>query len=89
VPAMSEQFAFVYGHRPSPAEVRSWERSLSVLASDLHDANLDRVEILLEYRLPLTSRRVDAILCGVHPRTTNSSYVVVELKQWSRAVPVD
>lgn len=86
---MSEQFAFVYGHRPSPAEVRSWERSLSVLTNDLHDAGLDQVEILLEYRLPLTSRRVDAVLCGVHPRTTDSSYVVVELKQWSRAMAVD
>ncbi|MDQ3401970.1 MAG: DUF2075 domain-containing protein, partial [Actinomycetota bacterium] len=86
---MSEQFAFVYGHRPSPAEVRSWERSLSVLANVLHDAGLDQVDILLEYRLPLTSRRVDAVLCGVHPRTTDSSYVVVELKQWSRAMAVD
>ncbi len=89
VPTMSEQFAFTYGHRPSPGEVRSWERSLIVLANDLHDAGLDQVEILLEYRLPLTSRRVDVLLCGVHPRTTDSSYVVVELKQWSRATPVD
>ncbi len=89
VPTMSEQFAFVYGHRPSPSEVRSWERSLTVLAHDLHDAGLDQVEILLEYRLPLTSRRVDAILCGVHPGTRDSSYVVVELKQWSRATAVD
>ncbi|MCY7289872.1 MAG: ATP-binding protein, partial [Cryobacterium sp.] len=89
VPTMSEQFAFAYGHRPSPAEVRSWERSLSVLANDLHDAGLDQVEILLEYRLPLTSRRVDALLCGVNPRTSDSSYVVVELKQGSRATPVD
>ncbi len=89
VPTMSEQFAFAYGHRPSPAEVRSWERSLTVLANDLHDAGLDQVEILLEYRLPLTSRRVDAVLCGVHPRTADSSYVVVELKQWSSAIPVD
>lgn len=89
VPTMSEQFAITYGHRPSPGEVRSWERSISVLANDLHDAGLDQVEILLEYRLPLTSRRVDALLCGVHPRTTDWSYVVVELKQWSRATPVD
>ena len=45
--------------------------------------------MLLEYRLPLTSRRVDALLCGVHPKTSDSSYVVVELKQWTRATPVD
>lgn len=86
---MTEQFRFEYGHSPSPAEQRSWDRSLSVLADDLHDAGLDDVEVLLEYRLPLTSRRVDAMLCGVHPSTGDTSYVVIELKQWSHAMPVD
>jgi uncharacterized protein len=89
VPTMSDQFAFAYGYRPSPGEQRSWERSLTVLANDLHDAGLDEIEVLLEYQLPLTSRRVDALLCGVHPRTGETAYVVVELKQWSRATPVD
>lgn len=86
---MSEQFAFAHGYNASPAEQRSWERSLAVLSNDLHDAGLDEVEMLLEYQLPLTSRRIDALLCGVHPRTGDTSYVVVELKQWSRARPVD
>ena len=89
VPTMSQQFVHAYGYRTSPAEVRSWERSLTVLANDLHDAGLEGVEVLLEYQLPLTSRRVDAVLCGVHPRTADTSYVVVELKQWSRATPVE
>ncbi|WP_090972537.1 DUF2075 domain-containing protein [Nocardioides exalbidus] len=86
---MSEQFAHAYGYRASIAEQRSWERSLTVLTGDLHDAGLDKVEVLLEYQLPLTSRRVDALLCGTHPRTGEASYVVVELKQWSSAAPVD
>lgn len=89
IPQMSEQFAFTYGHRPSPAETRSWERSLTVLGNDLHDAGLDDVEMLLEYRLPLTSRRIDAVLCGRSPRTGESSFVVVELKQWTHAVPIE
>lgn len=89
VPTMSEQFAIAYGYHASPAEQRSWERSLAVLTNDLHDAGLGQVEVLLEYQLPLTSRRVDALLCGVHPRSGDSSYVVVELKQWSAAAPVD
>lgn len=89
VARMTEQFRFAYGHNPSPAEQRSWERSLTTLIDDLHDAGLDQVEVLLEYRLPLTSRRVDALLCGVHPRSGDTSYVVVELKQWSHAQPVD
>ena len=62
VPTMSEQFAFAFGYRPSVAEQRSWERSLTVLTNDLRDAGLGRVEMLLEYQLPLTSRRADAVL---------------------------
>jgi hypothetical protein len=40
---------------------------------------------MLEQRLPLSSRRVDAILAGRHPDTGAPSYVIVELKQWSEA----
>ncbi|MFI7660909.1 DNA/RNA helicase domain-containing protein [Micromonospora parva] len=73
------------GHGVSPAEKRSWARSLPVLAQDLTDAGLADVEVLIEYQLPLTSRRVDAVLAGVDPRTGDDSYLVVELKQWSYA----
>jgi DUF2075 family protein len=49
------------------------------------DAGLGQAEVLLEQQLPLTSRRVDAIIAGQHPKTGRPSYVVVELKQWSEA----
>lgn len=75
------------GHRSSPAEIKSWQRSLPALARDLADAGLRQVEMLVEYKLPLTSKRIDVVLAGVHPRTGEDSYVVVELKQWSRAEP--
>lgn len=71
--------------RASPAEQASWRSSLPVLARDLHDAGLDQVEVLVEHTLPLTSKRADVVLAGVHPTTRRPSYVVVELKQWSRA----
>jgi len=67
----------------SPNESRSWERSLAVLAQDLDDAGLTDVEVLVEYPMPLTSKRADVVLAGVHPKTGADSYVVVELKQWS------
>lgn len=73
------------GRRAGPAEIRSWERSLPILAQDLIQAGLDDVEVLLEYQLPLTSKRADVVLAGRHPRTGRPSYVVIELKQWSRA----
>lgn len=86
---LTEQFARVHGHRPSSSEVRSWERSIPVLASALNEAGLGQVEMLLEYGLPLNSKRADAVLAGVHPKTGLPSYVVVELKQWSSAEPDD
>ncbi len=86
VPTLTQQFRHQVGYSPSPAEVRSWERSLQVLSADLVDAGLTQVEALVEYQLPLTSKRADVVLAGVHPRTREPSYVVVELKQWTRAL---
>ncbi|GAA1871990.1 DUF2075 domain-containing protein [Myceligenerans crystallogenes] len=58
---------------------------MPALARDLQDAGLDGVEVILEHRLPLTSKRADVVLAGVHPVTGRPSYVIVELKQWSSA----
>ncbi|MGW0588480.1 DNA/RNA helicase domain-containing protein [Streptosporangium sp. NPDC002607] len=70
---------------PSEAERRSWDRSLPILARDLVDAGLGDVEMMIEYQLPLTSKRADVVLAGVDRRTGGDAYLVVELKQWSRA----
>ncbi|MFD5144508.1 DNA/RNA helicase domain-containing protein [Streptomyces sp. NPDC058401] len=86
---LTEQFVHVHGHKPSPGEARSWERSIPVVANALNDAGLGQVEMLIEYGLPLTSKRADVVLAGKHPRTGEPSYVVVELKQWSQAAPDD
>jgi hypothetical protein len=69
-------------------EVRSWENSLPPFLADLVQAGLGHVEVLLEHRLPYTPKRVDALLCGVHPTTGRASYVLVELKQWTTAESV-
>ncbi|MFD5031158.1 DNA/RNA helicase domain-containing protein [Streptomyces sp. NPDC058405] len=84
---LTEQFVHLHGYRPGMSEVRSWERSIPALTDALLDAGLGQVEVLLEYGLPLTSKRADAVLAGVHPTTHEPSYVVVELKQWSEAHP--
>jgi len=80
-----EQMLYEHTGRASPSERRSWDRSIPVLANDLVEAGLAEVEVMLEHRLPLSSRRVDAILAGRHPNTGAASYVIVELKQWSEA----
>ena len=73
------------GHAPSQGETRSWQNSLPILVADLMAWGLGGVEILVEHQLPLTSKRVDVVLAGVHPTTKRESYVVLELKQWHEA----
>ena len=82
---LAEQMSIQTGHRPAPGEVKSWQRSLPVLRADLVSAGLGAVEMLIEYQLPLTSKRADVVLAGRHPKTGDPSYLVVELKQWSSA----
>ena len=86
---LQEQFRFEMGYHASGSECRSWQNSLPVLVRDLQDAGLGAVELLIEYRLPYSSQRADVVLAGVHPRTRDHSYLVVELKQWTHARPVD
>ena len=86
---LSDAMRHSTGRRPSPSEARSWAGSLPILAQDITDAGLDSIEVLVEHQLPLTSKRVDVMLAGRHPRTGAASYVVVELKQWSQATPYD
>ena len=82
---IAEQMTIQTGRRPSAGEYRSWERSIPALRADLLSAGLSDVEMLFEYQLPLTSKRADVVLAGRHPKTGDPSYLVVELKQWSRA----
>lgn len=86
---IAEQMQIQLGQSPSSSELRSWERSIPVLQADLVSAGLGDVEMLVEYQLPLTSKRADVVLAGVHPTTGAPSYVIVELKQWTDAHVVD
>ena len=73
------------GRSPSESERKSWRRSLPILSRDLVEAGLGDVEMLIEYQLPLTSKRADVVLAGADRHTGSDAYVVVELKQWSQA----
>lgn len=81
---LMENFKHAHGRSAGDSEVRSWKRSIPALTGALLDAGLGEVEMLIEYSLPLTSKRADVLLAGVHPVTGEPSYVVVELKQWSK-----
>ncbi|WP_019204336.1 DUF2075 domain-containing protein [Tsukamurella sp. 1534] len=85
VETLLERMLFERGITVGDAEQRAWSNSLPKLAADLRQGGLGDVEMLIEYKLPLTSRRADVVLAGMHPGTGAPSYVVVELKQWSSA----
>ncbi|MBB4089596.1 DUF2075 domain-containing protein [Salinibacter ruber] len=73
-----EQFRYT----PSDSEVRSWQNSLRAMADVLEHAGLDDHGILLEYKLPTTSKRLDCLVTG-HDQNQRESALIVELKQWS------
>ncbi|RSM62284.1 DUF2075 domain-containing protein [Kibdelosporangium aridum] len=70
------------GSSVSPGEYVSWKNSLPALFDVLVAAGLQHAQVALEFRLPYSPYRIDAVICGTHPATGKSSYVVVELKQW-------
>ena len=49
------------GLLPSSGEAHSWESSLHFFVGDLRDAGLEDLEVLVEHRLPLSSKRTDVI----------------------------
>jgi uncharacterized protein len=71
-----------YGWNPPESEVRSWRNSLRSLSNAIELGGLLDHGLLLEFQLPLTSKRLDAMITG-HDRDGRPGAVIVELKQWS------
>ena len=81
-------FFSYYRYHPSPAEVNSWRNSLRAMADVLQIGGLQEQGVLLEYQLPLSSKRLDCMLCGTDDRNAQRA-VIVELKQWDRCESAD
>lgn len=84
VSELEDSFARQMLYRPSSSEVTSWANSLPILDEDLREAELGSAGIVLEYMLPLSSKRLDAVVVG-RDQQGFSRATVVELKQWRRA----
>jgi uncharacterized protein len=78
---LSQAFFAYYRYKPSPSEVGSWRNSLRAMALIVDESKLHDHGVLLEYQLPQTSKRLDCMVCGRAPQSTDQA-VVVELKQW-------
>lgn len=81
---LTERFRDLFGGEPSDSEVRSWRNSIPNVISLLVEANLADVQVLIEFKAPITDVRMDLLLVGSYPQSGQMSIVVVENKQWSR-----
>jgi DUF2075 family protein len=78
---LKSAFELHYRYAPPVSEVRSWQNSLRAMCNVLQHASLLDHGILLEYQLPLTSKRLDCLISGFDERRAPHA-VIVELKQW-------
>jgi hypothetical protein len=81
---LSDRWFEEFRYRPSPSEVTSWRNSLSAMAHVLQVADLTDQGILVELKMPLSSKRLDVLITGSNPDTKRDSAVIVELKQWTK-----
>lgn len=87
-PELVRNFQRHFGHRPSDSEVRSWVVSLKDLAVSTRSVYLGDAHVVVEYRMPNTSRRLDAMFVGKSAEGRDRA-TIVELKQWDRAYKAD
>ncbi len=73
-----------YRYQPAPSEVASWRNSLRAMSQVFQTANLDDHGVMLEYQLPLTSKRLDCMVMG-RDLPGSDHAVIVELKQWEKS----
>lgn len=83
---LEERFFDEFRFRPPESEVRAWSNSLGAMGEVIATRGFATQGVLVEYQLPLTSRRLDCLLTG-HDTSGTRSAVIVELKQWDRVGP--
>ena len=77
-----------YGFNPSSGEINSWRNSLRAASMILQHANLVDHGVMVEYQLPLTSKRLDCLVCG-RDGSRKDNAVIIELKQWDKCSPAE
>ncbi len=80
---LKDAFVREFRYAPSPSEVNSWQNSLRAVAQVIDHARFHDHGILLEYQLPMTSKRLDCMVTGQDGDKRDNA-VILELKQWQR-----
>jgi len=85
---MLQSFWNNHHYLPSVSETNSWNNSLKALASVADEITSEDIGVVLEYHLPYSGCRIDAIFLGKNNSDNNCS-TIVELKQWSEVQPCE
>lgn len=85
---LRDAFSRHYRFAPSPGEENAWRNSLRAVSQVFQRGNLTDHGVILEYQLPLTSRRLDCLVAGEDSEGRDEA-VIVELKQWSDCEATD
>jgi DUF2075 family protein/phage repressor protein C with HTH and peptisase S24 domain len=85
---LKSAFFNYFRYYPSPAEINSWRNSLRSISQVFQYAELLDHGVILEYQLPLTSRRLDCLICGKDDRKKDNA-IIIELKQWEKCEESD
>lgn len=82
---LSSQMLFQIGNSPSASEKRAWKNSLVEISEVFVDCGLSDISCLVEYQLPYSSKRIDLVAIGSHPKSGSPVIMAIELKQWTTA----
>jgi DUF2075 family protein len=80
---LRDAYFVTYRREASPGEINSWRNSLRAVSQVFEKARLNDHGVLLEYELPLTSKRLDCLIAGRNEMLHDNA-VIIELKQWDR-----
>ncbi len=77
-------------HKKTPqSEFSAWRNSMLYMRNVLDDERIPSdVKVAIEYRLPMSNKRVDIIISGKDEDEKDNA-VIIELKQWQKVEKVD
>lgn len=82
---IEDQLIASLGRRPSPSEKTSWINSMQFMNNAVRQAEIpEDCGVLIEFTLPLSSKRIDFMLVG-RDESERENAIIVELKQWQTA----
>ncbi len=76
-------FFSYFRYYPSSSEINSWKNSLKSIAIIFQYCNFTDHGVILEYQLPMSSKRLDVLICGKDMSSIDNA-VIIELKQWDK-----